>query len=251
MPERTTSESDHEGPRTRVFTFARTFSNKEHAESFMRGHLRLQTVEHFRGLEDSEKALRGDAYEGISAIWQPKDLSSIVFGPHTLLPSDLTGPIKIHRLDVSSWHVFCMHTIGITPEDPSKFDSPQDLKAAIMLDERCSRFGEHVVLIHNKALFVERLEKAVKKLKLGYRFDLVRYFSEVEYSGLFPDAEVPFRKPKRFAYQKEYRVVVKTRPGVPTPLIIELGDISDVALRTTFGELKANCSLRLRDGTVV
>jgi hypothetical protein len=50
----------------------------------------------------------------------------------------------------------------------------------------------------------------------------VEYYNEATYSGKIG----PFWKPQRFAYQKEYRIVV--RPGIAPFRDLIIGDISDI-----------------------
>ena len=230
-----------------IFTFARTFSEAEHAKSFLRGHVRMQTIEHFRGLEATERALRGDAYEGLTALIQPSDISEIVVAGMAIPAQVLTAPVTVRKEAVRSWHVFCLHTVGVTEEDPKDYETLEDLRNVLLLDERSTQLGGHVVVLADPQSFLDRIHRAIAALGYRSQSQLVRCFDEVLYSGSFDGSEIPFRKGKRFAYQKEYRIVAKTPPGVGSPLVLELGDLSTIARLTTAEEFNASLTVEVKD----
>lgn len=228
---------------TRIFTLARTFSEKAHAVAFLRGSIRMQTVEYFRNCEHTDKALRGDAYEGLSALFQPKNISELVIGGVVLPPTALAGPMTFHSERVKHWHVFCLHAIGHTPDDPQDFDSIEAMRRSILLHEDTTRFGKHVVYLKQPNVFLHRVHDALRALGYASRSKLVSYYDELLFTGWSSDADAPFKKSKRFAYQKEYRIVAKTPAKVSTPLVVEIGDLSDVAELTTAEKFNDSISL--------
>lgn len=212
-----------------IYTFAKTFTELSHAQAFVRGDIRMQTVRHFRELEDSKKALRGDAYEGIAAIWQPQHIKSIKIADFTLDSSALAGPIKMHRTDAMDWHVFCVHFIGAPDKsEPPELSDLDEVASYIGLDERCEGFGDHLVVFKDGKAFVDRMMAGIERAGYYGRAGTVKYFHELNYSGFFGE-EVPFRKPRAYEYQKEYRFVAETPPGVSTPMTLNIGDLSDIA----------------------
>src|SRR4051812_16377819 len=99
--------TDNDKRTPKIFTFSRTFSDIEHAKSFLRGSIRMQTVEYFRKCEHTDKALRGDAYEGLAGIFQPAHMGKIVIAGIELPPTALAAPLTLQLTEVTPWHVFC------------------------------------------------------------------------------------------------------------------------------------------------
>ena len=66
---------------------------------------------------------------------------------------------------------------------------------------------------------------------------LVRYYDPESFHGNFSDVESIFRKQERHSYQREFRFVIDNSPVSAAPLILEIGDISDITRRFDFAEL--------------
>ena len=90
-------------------------------------------------------------------------------------------------------------------------------------------YGEHAVAIPRMELFVERLKIAA--LKEGYVFvkGLVNYydFSKDNISDEYP--KNAFQKRSEFSYQREFRFLLRKKNAVDAPVILEIGDLSDIA----------------------
>ena len=73
----------------------------------------------------------------------------------------------------------------------------------------------------------------------GYRTSrgLVRYYDPESFHGNFRDVESIFRKQDRPSFQREYRFVIDTALAGDAPLVLEIGDISDITRRLDFAEL--------------
>jgi hypothetical protein len=70
--------------------------------------------------------------------------------------------------------------------------------------------------------FLKRVHEALVNLGLRGTHGLVEYYDDANYSGKIG----PFRKSNRFAYQKEYRIVVQ--PGIVPFRDLMIGDVSDI-----------------------
>ena len=205
----------------------------------------MQTVDYFQQCEHTDKALRGDAYEGLAGIFQPAHMGKLIIAGVELPPTALAAPMTLHLANVKPWHVFCMYTSGHTPDDPADFDSLEAMRRSILLDERCVRLGDHLVYLRQPQAFVRRVHKAIEALGYSSQSRLVSYFDHQLFTGFFENAEVPLRKAKRFAYQKEYRIVAKTPKGVASPLVVEIGDISTIAVLTTAERFNGEITLEV------
>ena len=63
----------------------------------------------------------------------------------------------------------------------------------------------------------------------------VDYYDPGSYHGAMSLTEAVFRKQDRYRYQNEFRFVIRTQRAGAEPVILEIGDIRDIALgvRTT------------------
>ena len=78
------------------------------------------------------------------------------------------------------------------------------------------------MLILNTPEFLKRVQQALVTMRLQGEAGPVEYYDEATCSGKIG----AFRKPQRFAYQKEYRIVV--RPGIAPFRDLMIGDISGI-----------------------
>ena len=77
--------------------------------------------------------------------------------------------------------------------------------------------------------FIDRIVKHVKTTEYTLKAGLVEYYDRDSFNGNFRLDEAPFRKSNFFSYQKEYRISVDTNTNGDNPLILEIGDISDIS----------------------
>src|ERR1700757_5095202 len=87
--------------------------------------------------------------------------------------------------------------------------------------KKISQFGTSFVIILNTFEFLRRFATSVKKSGLHQEHDLVEYYELDKYSG----ESGPFRKPSRFAFQNEFRLVV--RPGIVLRKMV-IGNLEDI-----------------------
>jgi hypothetical protein len=79
-----------------------------------------------------------------------------------------------------------------------------------------------MVLVLNTQEFLNRVVAAAKTRNLSGKCKLVEYFDDEAYTGKLDR----FRKSKRFAHQREYRIAIDS-PG-DDPLVLDIGDITDI-----------------------
>jgi hypothetical protein len=229
---------------TIILGVLKVFEKLEYALAFRRGQLYMNTLAHFRGYEDTPGEQRGDSYEGASGVFQPSGLGPIKVGEIEIPPAELAGPLLVHRREVEMWNVFCMYSLntGGLGEGVSR-ETLADVNAKLQLHEKCHGLGEHVVAVTNFLQFRDRVSAAITKSGMGGAMALVRYYDDETFHGPFEPNLIPFQKRKQYAHQREYRVVVHRQQRVSTPLILEIGDISDITLLTTTKELKIEMRL--------
>lgn len=236
-----------------IFWFVKIFEYKEHADQFRKGKLFLNRIRYFKKIEEDDYC-RCDKEEAIAALFQPKGLS-IKFKDFPALNinsedaiSVLSGPVSMKFEHHNDLNIFCMsaiHTgefecvngfIEYTEKDEDK------LKIQLEIDERCLSFGKFAVVV-NANEFIDRVIKYIKTTEYTLQADLVEYYDRETLNGNFKFSEIPFRKSNCFSYQKEYRISVDTNTNGDNPLIMEIGDISDISEKIDSSTI--NTSLKL------
>jgi hypothetical protein len=177
------------------------------------GLLHLKSLRYYSELEDAEK---GDAFEGVDRIWQPKHIGELTIRTNTSLGDftatpvkDLSGPVRTKLNRVMDCNVYCLFAIT----------EPGDGE---LVDARNFGLGDSAVLILNPSKFRSRFYSAAHVAGLACQGSPVEYYSGEDYSGTVG----PFRKRSSYAHQHEHRFVVRPGSGVPRELII--GSMKDI-----------------------
>lgn len=234
--------------KTYVFGLVKLFDRLEFAEAFRAGKLLLRKVRYFRRYRDANGALRGDAFEGIGGLIPPIMIGSITIGTEEIKGSDLVAPLQIFPEREQAYSVLCFYAITNAGFEASEFASFDDMKTAVQLRQECFELGSHVVTVMQAETFVQRVGEALKRAGLGYSRRLVKYFDPTTFSGFFPVAEVPFQKPSIYAHQREYRFAVHTTEEHSCPLVLDVGDLSDITLLLSTAEFNSQLSIHPKIG---
>jgi hypothetical protein len=191
--------------------FLLKLGQREYMEQFRKGLLYMNTLNYFREL-DGDPA-RADRYEGVTHIFQPKDvimrLSVPGFGEITIGSEDLAAATTLSMNSESRCNIFCLHAIT-APVNGALFPSEHEW------------FGDSIVLVLNTQDFLTRVLAASKARSFMVKGNLVEYYDSDTYTGKLDR----FRKSKRFAHQREYRIAVES-PGTE-PLTLDIGNITDI-----------------------
>ena len=210
------SSSDPPRP-SKAYALVKFFSEFDHAHQFLDGGLFMRRLAYFRREEDAEG--RWDSTEGVWAWLQKQDLQIHMdvpaVRPINITECDLAAPVSISLGEPDHLYIYCMYAYYIEkalPGDDARDiygeDRLADLEAALQVDPRCLRFGPHAVVIPWRP-FMERIEHAARSQSLRLRAGLVRYYDDEVFNGGFKLKDVPFRKQKRFDYQREFRICIK------------------------------------------
>jgi len=188
---------------------------KDHMEQFRTGLLYMNALSYFHNLEAD--SARGDRYEGIDSILQPRDLGEAyiesgipTIGRIDIRREDLAGPITVAMNRTVRCNLFCLYALT-KPVQDVLFSTEHDWFS-----------GDSLVLIRNTQEFLNRIRTAALKQKLPLNGALVEYFDETGYSGKVGR----FKKSSRFSYQNEYRIAIET--GIEGPFRFQIGDIRDI-----------------------
>lgn len=216
-----------------IFFLAKFFSEEPYAEQFMRGLLCANSLAYFRELEGDPN--RADAYEGAGLLREDLHLSVSIDGSQSeriIIPEcELAEPIEVRMNWTKHVNLFCMYAAHSGPYINIADDRiDQFKKEQIEIPKECFEFGEYAVLITNVPQFVKRVKDAVRKTEdYGLTGRLVRYGDEssIDVTGV----DTIFQKRERYKNQREYRFAVFTGSDIWNPLMLETGDLSDIAIR--------------------
>jgi len=176
------------------------------------GLLHLKPLRYFAELEDPEK---GDAFEGLDTIMQPKRVGELTLstnmslGSIAVAPQDLAGPVRISLDRIMDCNVYCLFALT----------GPV---AGALVDKRNLGLGDSFLLILNPHEFRQRVFSAANDAGLNCQAGGVEYYDGENYSG----AVGPFRKRSLYAHQNEYRFVVW--PGSTAPVELSAGSMQDI-----------------------
>jgi len=248
-----------------IWYFVKVFTEEAHADQFIKGNLLLRRLSCFKNVESESDDGRSDTTEAVSMWWQPDDivmdLSVPALGLHIkITKADLAGPVSFQSNDFDNSHVLCLYTIYtdkfISADGETKFvgingstnlteTDVAELRKQLVIDDRYFEFGKFAVIVR-AVPFLERLKAALRNNGQWFRGKLVEYYDDETFHGEIEPREIPFRKQKRFSYQREFRVCVQTNTEGEAPLSIEIGDISDICGKTESSQLNSVFSLSLK-----
>ncbi|MBB5374534.1 hypothetical protein [Acidocella aromatica] len=233
-----------------IWYLIKFFTEERYADQFMAGELYLNTLDYFRQVESADSDGRADLTEGIAMWWQPHDLVMKInfpgMGEVEITKNDLAGPVSMSFHHHNNLHLFCVyaiHTTGFEVIDGQLSLSPEqvdELQAQLQIDERCMQFGKFAV-ITPAVPFLAQLKTALAGEHHRAQAKLVEYYNEETFHGEIPLKEIPFRKQKRFSYQKEFRLCVFPRTSEEadnaSPITINIGDISHICAKVESSQL--------------
>ena len=137
------------------------------------------------------------------------------------------------------------HSAGHVEIDASQFDEFK--RQHIEIPKDCLKFGDHAVLITDFLQFVKRVKGAVQRNR-EYRLvgGLVMYSDEpdIDITGV----DTIFCKRERYKSEREYRFAISTGSDFCDPLILEVGDLSDIAIRCNSAEINDLLQISFRSG---
>ena len=106
------------------------------------------------------------------------------------------------------------------------------------IPKACEELGKFAVIIHDVDAFLNRVRQAVIKNDFHMEHSPVNYTQSQETLGSI------FLKPLTFDFQQEYRFAFSTGVASKEPLIMNIGDISDIAEKCRqFGDIQTRLSL--------
>lgn len=226
----------------RIVFFAKVFDNKTYADDFIQGKLFSNRLSFFRKLEENENANRGDKYEGIVSWYQPDQIQVKI---NDRIITDLAAPVSIQM----NWHeylnifrIYSAHSGDFNEITSENLDA---FRKQLELPDDCQKLGEHTVLVTNVPEFIKRIEATVDKNNYGLTASLVEYYDPETFHGSFNQRDSIFKKRDEFKHQKEFRFAFDTGSEGEDPLVLEIGDITDITMRCNTSDINKNLEIKL------
>lgn len=219
-----------------IWYFIKFFEREEWADQFMVGHLYLNTLGYFKGIESAGSADRGDPTEGVAMWLQPHDVIMTLKVPNlqletTITAKDLAGPIQFSSTYHDNLHLLClyaMHSDAARIEDGEATRQEMErLQRQLRIDPKCFELGKFAVVIP-AGPFLKQLREAFSRQNIAATGKLVDYYDDAVFHGEIAASEIPFSKQKRFSYQREFRVCLKRPAPTADALIVDIGDLSAI-----------------------
>ncbi len=236
----TTSNENSFYPRERrhIFFLCKFFEKEKHAADFMVGRLYANKLSYFQRLEELEHAKRGDKHEGIIAWGQP-GIVRIEIDGHDI-SNDLAGPASLSSNRLSELNVVCMHAGYFKKADNRILEDLSQIRKQLLVPAECKKFGQFAVVIKNGPEFLNRVKIAAQRK--GYRetHGLVKYYDPDTFSGFFPGISGAFIKQQQFRLEREYRIVFETGSIGADAIVLDIGNLADIAMRSTLDEINRN-----------
>lgn len=225
-----------------IFFFVKVFDSQKYVEDFIKGNLFANRLSYFKKFEEDEGANRGDKHEGVVSWHQPDQIRLEINGR---VITDLAGPVMTQM----NWHnhlnVFCIYAAhsgdfeGISEEILDAF------KEQVAIPEDCQKLGKYAVIVTNVSVFLERVKKAVNAKNYCLNAGLVEYYDPSSFHGSFSEVESIFRKRDEYKHQKEYRFAFDTCIEGDNPLILSIGDISDITMQCEVSDINICLEIKL------
>ncbi len=220
-----------------IWLLVKFFSEEKHANDFLEGKLFLNRLSFFRKQEEECSDGRSDTTEAIKMWLQPFDVQMSLSVPGIgiatkIPPKDLAAPVSFAYTNADYLNIFCIYAIytGEALSNATTIEGKQmlaqELKRKLSIDDRCLKFGAFAVVVPANQ-FLTQMRQQLRTQSYIFEDKLVDYYDDKSFSGEFSDSDVPFKKQIRFAYQSEYRIVVKPRVLANDPITISIGSIEN------------------------
>ena len=219
-----------------IFFLIKIFDDEKYANDFVGGKLFANRLSYFRRLEEEQDSNRGDIHEGVVSWLQPDQLKLEVNG-RTI--TDLAGPVSVKMNRHDHLNIFCIYAAHSGEFDNLTSDNLSFFKKQLEIPEDCLNLGKYAVVVTNFTQFIERVRSATKKNNYGLSARLVDYYDPDSFSGTFVEEEAVFKKRIEYSHQKEYRFAFDTSITGTAPLLLEIGDISDITMRCNVADVNS------------
>lgn len=225
-----------------IFFLVKIFDDEQYASDFRSGKLFANRISYFRHLEEEEESNRGDIHDGVVSWFQPDQIKLEING---ITLTDLAGPVSVKM----NWHdhlnIFCIYAAHSGEYKNLSHENLGDFKKQLEIPGDCLKLGKYAVVVTNVTQFFERVKAATEKNNYGLNARLVDYYNPDTFSGTFGEEEAVFNKRNEYRHQKEYRFAFDTGVTGTKPLLLDIGDISDITMLCNVADVNSLLEIKL------
>jgi hypothetical protein len=209
-----------------ISCFKVKIGQEEHISQLQKeGVVYCNTLKYFTEFEDGQ--VRGDKHEDafeFKTFRNPELLIKPVNEPDAKFKKvDITWSQIVKRNSNPYGNLYCLYCV-----DMSKAEN----EGQINVNEKNREFGSHALILLNAKKFEERLYSELKKRKMKFHFGFVHYVDLRNHTG----KKSLFEKDLKYSYQNEFRIFIENE--IQEPLILKIGDISDISSCCEFDTFK-------------
>ena len=222
-----------------IFFLVKFFTKQKYAKEFIQGKVFANQLSAFKESDEDDLTGRVDKYEGTTALYQPDKINLEING-YEFSSSDLAGPVRFQMNWLNRVNIVCFHAVHVRDELKLPNLSREGvaiLRKELLVPDKCLSLGKYAVIIRNAAEFRKRMDAAIKARKCEFARKLVDYYSEESFHGEFEGLKAVFSKQDDYEFQREYRYAVWNESPSAHPMIINIGDISDITLEMASHEI--------------
>ncbi len=236
-----------------IHTFLKIFEEESHADNFLDGKMRFSPLSFFKKYDRNEATSCGrmDDMEGVVASIPPKDISCLKIAGISIDKKILADNVVVTCPDLDNVYIMSTYCISTYGKQGKSYSSLEEAEKDILdIDCLCDgELGIHAVIITKPLAFKERIKKALIDAEIShcYAHGIVEYYDRKKETKHFNNNffEPVFKKDEKYSYQREYRFSFDpTTNFVHTqknePYFLEIGDINDIAIKTTLRCLREN-----------
>lgn len=220
-----------------TFVLVKFLTEEVHLRDLLDGKIYANRLSWFRRIEESDDSGRGDKYEGIVGWFQSGrgvlTLDGVDIMPH------IDRPIEIRSNRLDHYNLYCT-TYGWVDEDVLSGlsdDDSEELSNTLMITRSQLSLGQYAVVIKDVHEFTRRMKEAADTRGYVIGHKQVEYYNPDTYYGVTSAADAIFRKQDRHSYQHEFRFVIATQTEGDEPIILDIGDMRDIAIGVRTAEL--------------
>lgn len=199
---------------------------QEHLEELrLEGLVYCNTLKYFTKIEDG--LVRGDKHEDafeFKTFNDPELLIKPANEPDTSFKKvNITWAQIVKRNSEVFGNLFCLHCVDMTHAKD---------EGQIFVDEQNREFGTHALILLDPDKFEKKIFNELEKIKLKYHCGHLNYLDLKNYNG----KKNLFQKDNKYSYQNEFRIFIEN--NIQEPLVLKIGDISDISMLIDFETLK-------------
>lgn len=200
-----------------LFGFLLKYGEKEHLEEFLNGKIYLKNINYFKS----------NGKDTIGRLDTNENINYVCNAPY------FKGKLLVDNVEIMDIDGM---TLYLPDKDKDKFThmtsfSLVEINNSVgkhsLIDERMGKFGDYVVIITDVNEFQQKLNGACKNSEKISKLsmDKIKYIDKKTFHG-----EVNlFYKFDNLAWQKEYRIAVRSNNFTDDHVYINIGDINDIA----------------------